>query len=96
MQQPTYFIVYSVQSCDTQEPTFGRPPGTEFSTSGGESRGAEGVNLVSGYQALTIYGSACPEGVRTKHLANTKQRGKSKKTDMRRRWPDILGITGIY
>ena len=25
MQQPTYFIVYSVQSCDTQEPTFGRP-----------------------------------------------------------------------
>jgi hypothetical protein len=42
MQQPTYFIVYSVQSCDTQEPTFGRPPGPEFSTSGGESRGAEG------------------------------------------------------
>jgi hypothetical protein len=25
MQQPTFFIVYSVQSCDTQEPTIGRP-----------------------------------------------------------------------
>jgi hypothetical protein len=44
MQQPTYFIVYSVQSCITQEPTSGQPPGTEFSTSGGEGRGAEGVN----------------------------------------------------
>ena len=25
MQQPTLFLVYSVQSCDTQKPTFGRP-----------------------------------------------------------------------
>ena len=41
-----------------------------------------------------IYGSSCPEGERTKHLANTKQRGKSEKIDMRRRWPDILGIIG--
>ena len=47
MQQPTYFIVYSVQSCNTQEPTFGRPPGTEFSTSGGESRVTEGAFAVS-------------------------------------------------
>ena len=43
-----------------------------------------------------IYGSAYPEGLRTKHLANTKQRGKSEQIVMRRRWPDILGITGIY
>ena len=43
---------------------------------------------------LEIYGSSCPEGERTKHLANTKQRGKSEKIDMRRRWPDILGIIG--
>ena len=41
-----------------------------------------------------IYGSSCPEGERTKHLANTKQRGKSEKIDMRRRWPKILGIIG--
>ena len=43
---------------------------------------------------LEIYGSSCPEGERTKHLANTKQRGKSEKIDMRRRWPDILAIKG--
>ena len=41
-----------------------------------------------------IYGSSCPEGERTKHLANTKQRGKSEKIDMRRHIRDYREIIG--